>query len=191
MTDNGVSVVHDSVKLCSQQTNRNELEFANCSARTAALQPINFVTPSASCRPNWVNLVQVSWVRRLWIAPLESISRVQFSSVQFVRGEHGLTATALDSRSKMASSIPGWSAFFVTCMSFTFDFDRRCYAAVFNILFFFAWCYAIAWYYAIAPCLSVWRSEGGIVYIGWSDVTEPWPRYDRHFVGITWHNVWS
>jgi len=18
-----------------------------------------------------------------------------------------------------------------------------------------------------------------------------WPRYDRHFVGITWHNVWS
>jgi len=18
-----------------------------------------------------------------------------------------------------------------------------------------------------------------------------WPRYDRHFVGVTWHNVWS
>ena len=41
------------------------MQFANCSARTAALQPINFVTPTrvtnnASC--NWVNLVQVSSV---------------------------------------------------------------------------------------------------------------------------------
>ena len=45
---------------------RTELEFANCSAHTAALQPINFetltrVTNNASC--NWVNLVQVSSVQ--------------------------------------------------------------------------------------------------------------------------------
>ena len=27
----------------------------------------------------------------------------------------------------------------------------------------------------------------------WGEVTSRnlWPRYDRHFVGITWHNVWS
>ena len=29
------------------------------------------------------------------------------------------------------------------------------------------------------------------MYIGRSDVTECMVRYDRHFVGITWHNMWS
>jgi len=29
------------------------------------------------------------------------------------------------------------------------------------------------------------------IYIGRSDVTECMVRYDRHFVGITWHNMWS
>ena len=31
------------------------------------------------------------------------------------------------------------------------------------------------------------------VIYAWSEVTSqnPWPRYDRRFVGITWHNVWN
>ena len=29
------------------------------------------------------------------------------------------------------------------------------------------------------------------VYIEWMTSQDLWSRYDRHFVGITWHNVWS
>jgi len=60
-------------------------------------------------------------------------SSVQFSSVRPRRTRlngHGVGLAIkngeLDSR---------LVRFFVTCMSFTFDFDRRCYAAVFNIFF--------------------------------------------------------
>ena len=82
----GCSSIRRPIKPYSQQTNwtdpnwtelsaYRELEFANCSTRTAALQPINFVTltrvtNNASC--NWVNLVHVG-------------------SVHFVCSEHGLT----------------------------------------------------------------------------------------------------
>ena len=60
------AVIKRWLKPCSQQTIWTEL---NCSARTAALQPINFVTltratNNASC--NWVSLVQVSSVQFSW-----------------------------------------------------------------------------------------------------------------------------
>ena len=65
-TDKKHAVIKRWLKPCSQQTIWTEL---NCSARTAALQPINFVrltraTNNASC--NWVSLVQVSSVQFSW-----------------------------------------------------------------------------------------------------------------------------
>jgi len=29
------------------------------------------------------------------------------------------------------------------------------------------------------------------LYVGWSEVTESRSRYDRHFMGVTWHNAWN
>ena len=85
---NGVIV---RLKLCSQQTNWTELR-ANCSARIAALQPINFVTltrvtNNASC--NWVNLVQVSSVQFVCCAVNTAFSYRLFACVRrwsLVRG---------------------------------------------------------------------------------------------------------
>ena len=79
------------VKPCSQQTNWTELNWTVCSARTAALQPINFVTLTRATKNasrNWVNITQVS-------------------SVQFVCCEYGFTlqVAAVVARNRVAAAV--------------------------------------------------------------------------------------
>ena len=47
---------------------------------------------------------------------------------------------------------------------------------------------------AVSPTVAkADRCIDAFVFYTWGEVTSQnlWPRYDRHFVGTTWHNVWS